>query len=163
MDNCTFYLKIGTCRHGDKCSKKHIKPTASRVLYLPNMYPGSDIEGYLTDVIAVIGQIAPINELMLSGNTNEHLKGSLYLKFRNEADAQKVCDKISDRWYAGRPLLCELSPINELSSACCRQSVTNECDRGSNCNYVHPMDLPSDLVRRLFESQANTWISSAST
>jgi len=29
--NCSFYFKIGACRHGDKCSRLHNKPTFSQV------------------------------------------------------------------------------------------------------------------------------------
>ena len=29
--NCSFYFKIGACRHGDRCSRLHNKPTFSQV------------------------------------------------------------------------------------------------------------------------------------
>ncbi|ODV93875.1 hypothetical protein PACTADRAFT_35621 [Pachysolen tannophilus NRRL Y-2460] len=35
---CTFYNKIGACRHGDRCSRKHIRPTQSNVIMCPNLY-----------------------------------------------------------------------------------------------------------------------------
>ena len=45
--NCSFYLKIGACRHGDRCSRKHIKPQFSQTIMLPNVYnnPGHASEG----------------------------------------------------------------------------------------------------------------------
>ena len=36
--NCPFYYKIGACRHGDKCSRKHNKPLISPTLLFPKMY-----------------------------------------------------------------------------------------------------------------------------
>ena len=53
--NCSFYykvcsacfgcvrglltiLQIGACRHGDRCSRKHIKPAFSQTILLPNVY-----------------------------------------------------------------------------------------------------------------------------
>jgi len=57
--NCSFYYKvcnffadivahalklplpraqIGACRHGDRCSRKHIKPPFSQTILLPNVY-----------------------------------------------------------------------------------------------------------------------------
>jgi hypothetical protein len=30
--------KIGACRHGDRCSRKHIKPAFSQTILLPNVY-----------------------------------------------------------------------------------------------------------------------------
>lgn len=31
--NCSFYFKIGACRHGDRCSRLHNKPTFSQVTF----------------------------------------------------------------------------------------------------------------------------------
>jgi splicing factor U2AF subunit len=31
-------FKIGACRHGDRCSRKHIKPPFSQTILLPNVY-----------------------------------------------------------------------------------------------------------------------------
>ncbi len=36
--NCSFYYKIGACRHGDRCSRKHVKPSYSQTILLPNLY-----------------------------------------------------------------------------------------------------------------------------
>lgn len=33
--NCSFYFKIGACRHGDRCSRLHNKPTFSQVTFVP--------------------------------------------------------------------------------------------------------------------------------
>lgn len=32
------YLKIGACRHGERCSRKHIKPQYSQTIVITNMY-----------------------------------------------------------------------------------------------------------------------------
>src|SRR5258708_38532384 len=41
---CTDSLQIGACRHGDRCSRKHIKPPFSQTILLPNVYhnPAND-------------------------------------------------------------------------------------------------------------------------
>ena len=36
--NCSFYYKIGACRHGDRCSRKHVKPSYSQTVLMPNLY-----------------------------------------------------------------------------------------------------------------------------
>lgn len=45
--NCSFYYKIGACRHGDRCSRKHIRPPFSQTILLPNVYqnPAKTPEG----------------------------------------------------------------------------------------------------------------------
>lgn len=54
--NCPFYFKIGACRHGDRCSRLHTKPSISPTLLLANMYqrpdmitPGVDPQGQPLD------------------------------------------------------------------------------------------------------------------
>jgi hypothetical protein len=32
------FHQIGACRHGDRCSRKHIKPPFSQTILLPNVY-----------------------------------------------------------------------------------------------------------------------------
>lgn len=36
--NCSFYFKIGACRHGDRCSRLHNKPTFNQIMVLLNLY-----------------------------------------------------------------------------------------------------------------------------
>ena len=36
--NCSFYFKIGACRHGDRCSRKHVKPAYSQTILLSNLW-----------------------------------------------------------------------------------------------------------------------------
>ena len=36
--NCTFYFKIGACRHGETCTRIHNKPTFSQTIVLVSMY-----------------------------------------------------------------------------------------------------------------------------
>ena len=36
--NCSFYFKIGACRHGDRCSRIHNKPNFSQTILIQNLY-----------------------------------------------------------------------------------------------------------------------------
>lgn len=38
--NCSFFLKTGVCRYGDRCGKAHIYPPISNVIVFQNMYDG---------------------------------------------------------------------------------------------------------------------------
>lgn len=46
---CSFYTRIGACRHGEKCTKKHLRPTSTKTILIPNLYqnPRFDLEEYL--------------------------------------------------------------------------------------------------------------------
>lgn len=41
--NCSFYFKIGACRHGDKCTRLHHRPALSPTLLIPHMYENPPI------------------------------------------------------------------------------------------------------------------------
>lgn len=36
--DCFSFSQIGACRHGDRCSRKHIRPPFSQTILLPNVY-----------------------------------------------------------------------------------------------------------------------------
>eukprot|EP01097_Dermamoeba_algensis_P001378 TRINITY_DN151_c0_g1_i1.p1 TRINITY_DN151_c0_g1~~TRINITY_DN151_c0_g1_i1.p1 ORF type:complete len:347 (-),score=105.98 TRINITY_DN151_c0_g1_i1:1398-2378(-) len=38
--NCSFYLKIGSCRFGDSCGKHHPRPMVAQTILIKNMYDG---------------------------------------------------------------------------------------------------------------------------
>lgn len=39
--NCPFYLKMGACRHGDRCSRIHNRPILSQTILLQSMVRAS--------------------------------------------------------------------------------------------------------------------------
>ena len=41
------------------------------------------------------------------------------------------------RFYAGRPIVCEFSPVTDFREATCRQYEENTCTRGGYCNFMH--------------------------
>lgn len=36
--NCPFFLKIGACRHGDRCARAHLRPPVSQTILVPHLY-----------------------------------------------------------------------------------------------------------------------------
>ena len=36
--NCPFYLKIGACRHGERCSRIHHRPAFSQTILIKHIY-----------------------------------------------------------------------------------------------------------------------------
>lgn len=43
------------------------------------------------------------------------------LQFRREEDAEKAVSDLNNRWFGGRPVYAELSPVTDFREACCRQ------------------------------------------
>lgn len=63
--------------------------------------------------------------------------GSVYAKFRDEDAAARAMASLQGRFYAGRPINCEFSPVTDFREATCRQYEENTCTRGGYCNFMH--------------------------
>ncbi|PWA48241.1 RNA recognition motif domain, eukaryote [Artemisia annua] len=169
--NCPFYFKIGACRHGDRCSRLHTKPSISPTLLLSNMYqrpdmitPGVDPQGqpldptkiqdhfedFYEDLFEELGKYGEIESLNICDNLADHMVGNVYAQFREEEHAAAALQNLSGRFYAGRPIIVDFSPVTDFREATCRQYEENVCNRGGYCNFMHLKKINKDLRRQLF-------------
>ncbi|KAI1283720.1 Splicing factor U2af 38 kDa subunit [Halotydeus destructor] len=174
--NCSFYFKIGACRHGDRCSRIHNKPTFSQTILLQNLYQNPQNIGQTPDGTAIPGvnvvsdeecqehfdnffedvfveledKYGEIEEMNVCDNLGDHLVGNVYVKFRKEEDADKSVRDLNNRWFATRPIYAELSPVTDFREACCRQYEMGECTRSGFCNFMHLKPISRDLRRELY-------------
>ena len=89
--NCSFYYKIGACRHGDRCSRKHVKPSYSQTILLPNLYqnPAYDpknkmnasqlqnhFDAFYEDFWCEMCKFGEIEEVVVCDNNNEYVSPS---------------------------------------------------------------------------------------
>lgn len=164
--NCSFYYKIGACRHGETCSRKHVKPQYSPTILLPNMYknPAHDVACSLTDAqlqahfdlfyedifTELSLKYGYIEDMLVCDNLGDHLMGNIYVRFTDEESAARAVEDLNKRWYAGKPVFAELCPVTEFKDSCCRQYEMGECNRGGFCNFMHfkypSIDLKKELV-----------------
>ncbi|XP_045209968.1 splicing factor U2AF 35 kDa subunit-like isoform X1 [Mercenaria mercenaria] len=170
--NCSFYFKIGACRHGERCSRLHNKPTFSQTVLLQNLYlnpqnaaltaDGSHItmdeveaqqafDDFFEEVFTELeDKYGEIEEMNVCDNMGDHLVGNVYVKFRYEEDAEKAVNDLNNRWFNGRPIHSELSPVTDFREACCRQYEMGECTRGGFCNFMHLKPISRELRRELY-------------
>jgi splicing factor U2AF subunit len=170
--NCPFYFKIGACRHGDRCSRLHTKPSISPTLLLSNMYqrpdmlttPGVDPQGqaldprkiqdnfedFYEDLFEELSKYGQIESLNICDNLADHMVGNVYVQFREEEHAAAALQNLSGRFYAGRPIIVDFSPVTDFREATCRQYEENVCNRGGYCNFMHLKKISRELRRRLF-------------
>ena len=173
--NCSFYFKIGACRHGDRCSRIHNKPTFSQTIVLQNLYinpqnsaktaDGSHIGQTVTDeemqehydnffeevFIECEDKYGEIEEMNVCDNLGDHLVGNVYIKFKYETDAERAVIDLNGRWFGGRPIYAELSPVTDFREACCRQYEMGECPRAGFCNFMPLKPISRDLRRDLYK------------
>ncbi|KAK6152332.1 hypothetical protein DH2020_014967 [Rehmannia glutinosa] len=108
--NCPFYFKIGACRHGDRCSRLHTKPTISPTLVLSNMYqrpdmmtPGVDPQGQPLDPKKIqshfeeLSKYGDIQCLNICDNLADHMVGNVYIQFREEDQAMNALQNLMGR------------------------------------------------------------------
>ncbi|KAF9171537.1 hypothetical protein BGX21_007821 [Mortierella sp. AD011] len=168
--NCSFYFKIGACRHGDRCSRKHVKPNFSQTILIPNVYHNpshdanctmskqeiqEDFDNIYEDFFVELAKYGEIEEMHVCDNIGDHLVGNIYARFKYEEDAGNAVESLNNRFYAGRPLWAELSPVTDFREACCRQYENSECTRGGLCNFMHLKSADRNLKRELYASQRN--------
>lgn len=104
--NCSFFFKIGACRHGDKCTRLHYKPPLSQTLLIPHMYENPPValamaegaqvpedqakeairhfEDFYEDVFLELANFGEIEDMIVCDNVGDHLVGNVYVKFFNE-------------------------------------------------------------------------------
>uniref|UniRef100_A0A7N0URQ6 Uncharacterized protein n=1 Tax=Kalanchoe fedtschenkoi TaxID=63787 RepID=A0A7N0URQ6_KALFE len=169
--NCPFYFKIGACRHGDRCSRLHNRPTISPTLLLSNMYqrpdmitPGVDAQGqpidpkksqehfedFYDDIFEELGKFGEIESLNICDNLADHMIGNVYVQFKEEDQAAAALQALQGRFYSGRPIIADFSPVTDFREATCRQYEENSCNRGGYCNFMHVKLIGRELRRKLF-------------
>ncbi|EPX75292.1 U2AF small subunit [Schizosaccharomyces octosporus yFS286] len=175
--NCTFYSKIGACRHGERCSRKHVKPNFSQTILCPNLYKNPvheaagkrmsgrelsfQFDAFYEDMFCEFAKYGEVEQIVVCDNVGDHLIGNVYVRFKYEDSAQKAVDDLNSRWYAQKPVYAELSPVTDFREACCRQHETSECLRGGLCNFMHARKPDHQLLRELNMSQRKYFIMTA--
>uniref|UniRef100_A0A8C7LKL0 U2 small nuclear RNA auxiliary factor 1 n=1 Tax=Oncorhynchus mykiss TaxID=8022 RepID=A0A8C7LKL0_ONCMY len=148
--NCSFYFKIGACRHGDRCSRLHNKPTFSQTIALLNIYRNPQNTAQSEVFTEMEEKYGEVEEMNVCDNLGDHLVGNVYVKFRREEDAEKAVMDLNNRWFNGQPIHAELSPVTDFREACCRQYEMGECTRGGFCNFMHLKPISRELRRELY-------------
>jgi len=105
------------------------------------------------DLYCELAKHGHLLELHVCDNVGDHLIGNVYARYEWETEAQNATEKLNDRWYAGRPLYAELSPVTDFREACCRQNENGECNRGGFCNFMHLRLASKPLVSALKAGQ----------
>ncbi|KAG2735553.1 hypothetical protein G9P44_001767 [Scheffersomyces stipitis] len=170
---CTFYNKIGACRHGEKCSRKHIRPLTSFTILLPNLYQNpklnknegeelnpkqlqQNFDQFFKDIFVKFATLGEIKELVVCENENNHLNGNVYVRFKTKQEAAEATLLLNQEWFNARPVHCELSPVSSFPEANCRAYETSSCTRGDHCNFMHVRHPTQSLVESLFQSQTKS-------
>jgi hypothetical protein len=132
--NCSFYYKIGACRHGDRCSRKHVKPSYSQTILLPNLYqnPAYDpknkmnasqlqnhFDAFYEDFWCEMCKFGEIEEVVVCDNNNDSMSSSFLplhgkslkiLTIWHRSYWQRLCT-IQVRRFRTKSLRCSQLPV----------------------------------------------------
>lgn len=170
--NCPFYFKIGACRHSDRCSRLHHKPAFSTTILIKHLYRHpvrlaelqqaatgeavidkekavEDFLQFYEDMFMELSKFGRIDALHVCDNLGDHMIGHIYCKFRDEEDASDALQVMNGRFYDGRRMEVEFSPVTDFREARCRDFDEGSCARGGFCNFLHAKPVPMCLVRSL--------------
>ncbi|XP_034726846.1 U2 small nuclear ribonucleoprotein auxiliary factor 35 kDa subunit-related protein 2 [Etheostoma cragini] len=167
--NCPFFLKTGACRFGDRCSRKHVYPTASPTLMIRGMFTTFGMEQsrrddydvdaclehseeelqesfleFYHDVVPELKSVGKVVQFKVSCNYEPHLRGNVYIQFDTEEQCKEAIIKFNGRWYAGRQLHCEMCPVTRWKNAICGLFDRQKCPKGKHCNFLHVFRNPGN-------------------
>uniref|UniRef100_H3B096 Zinc finger CCCH-type, RNA binding motif and serine/arginine rich 2 n=2 Tax=Latimeria chalumnae TaxID=7897 RepID=H3B096_LATCH len=167
--NCPFYLKTGACRFGDRCSRKHARLSSSQTLLVRGMFVTFGMEqskrddydtdasleyseeeiyqqfvDFYEDVLPEFKNVGKVIQFKISCNHEPHLRGNVYVQYQMEEECQEAFAFFNGRWYAGRQLQCEFSPVTRWKTAICGLYERQKCPRGKNCNFLHVFKNPNN-------------------
>jgi splicing factor U2AF subunit len=107
-------------------------------------------EDFYEDIFLELAKYGEVEYLNVCDNLADHMVGNVYAKFRDEEEAARALQGMQGRYYAGKPIVVEFSPVTDFREATCRQYEENSCSRGGYCNFMHVRPVSRELRKQLF-------------
>jgi splicing factor U2AF subunit len=102
-----------------------------------------------------LSKFGRIDSLNICDNLGDHMVGHVYCKFFDEEEAADALQIMNGRYYDGRKMAVEYSPVTDFREARCRDYDDDQCSRGGFCNFMHVRPVPECLIRSLEEEAEN--------
>eukprot|EP00277_Geminigera_cryophila_P003756 CAMPEP_0179423290 /NCGR_PEP_ID=MMETSP0799-20121207/10925_1 /TAXON_ID=46947 /ORGANISM="Geminigera cryophila, Strain CCMP2564" /LENGTH=207 /DNA_ID=CAMNT_0021197563 /DNA_START=690 /DNA_END=1314 /DNA_ORIENTATION=+ len=112
--------------------------------------PGQEhFDDYYEEVFEELEKFGKIDELNVCANLGDHMIGNVYVKYEEEEQAEKALNALNGRFYAGRLIMAEYSPVTDFRESRCRQYEESSCKYGGHCNFMHIKRPSRDVCKRL--------------
>ena len=96
-----------------------------------------------------LSKFGRLEALHVCDNLGDHMIGHVYAKFTDEEEAADALHLMNARYYDGRKMEVEYSPVTDFREARCRDFDEDTCSRGGFCNFMHIKPVPGCLLRSL--------------
>ena len=110
---------------------------------------------FYEDMFLELSKFGRIDQLHVCDNLGDHMIGHVYCKYFNEEDASDAMQAMNGRFYDGRKMEVEFSPVTDFREARCRDFDEESCIRGGFCNFLHAKPVPMSLIRNLEAESEN--------
>lgn len=111
----------------------------------------SHFEDFYEEVFMEISKFGELEDLVVADNIGDHMIGNVYAKFQSEETAKNAMKGLNGRFYSGRVICAEYSPVSDFREAKCRQYNEGQCERGGYCNFMHPKHVSREMKKQLFK------------
>ncbi|KAL7053967.1 hypothetical protein AAHC03_026684 [Spirometra sp. Aus1] len=137
--NCSFYFKIGACRHGEQCSRLHNKPTFSQnaVANMTEVQAQQLFDEFFEEVFVECEEkYGEIEEMNVCDNLGDHLVGNVYIKSCRRLPISEKHAVVSMKWGNALEVAfatsCTLSrsPVNSVGNSIIAAKDVTEVDVG---------------------------------
>lgn len=85
-------------------------------------------EDFYEEMFTELSKFGELEEVVVADNIGDHMIGNVSAKFVTEEQAKAALDGLMGRFYAGRPIIAEYSPVTDFREAKCRQYNEGQCD-----------------------------------
>jgi len=111
-----------------------------------------DFDEFYDEIFEEFNAFGKLEDVQVCENLGDHMVGNVYVKYNDEEFAELALQKLNGRFYAGRMLTCEYSPVTDFREARCRQYDEGTCSRGPYCNFMHVRE-PSAVLRKHLQKE----------
>jgi splicing factor U2AF subunit len=108
-------------------------------------------EDFYEEVFLELTKFGEVKELNVCDNLGDHLIGNVYVKFSSEEEAESAMKELSGKFYSGKPIVTEYSPVTDFRECRCRQYEEGSCGRGGYCNFMHLKYISKSFKTSLFD------------
>ena len=106
---------------------------------------------FFEDLYVELSKFGRVEALHVCDNLGDHMIGHVYCKFHDEEEASDALQVMNGRYYDGRRMEVEFSPVTDFREARCRDYDEDACARGGFCNFLHAKPVPIPLIRSMEE------------
>lgn len=104
-----------------------------------------DFREFFSDIVEELERLGQLCVLQVCKNSGPHLRGNVYVEYRDERAALAAARALNARWYAARQLTVHFVLLPDWGAALCGDFHRGLCPKGNECNFLHTFRNPRGM------------------